>query len=104
MTGQGASQNATLFVMTSQISNAPNIGFTQGGGFDAVTVRNPDQWYGLGYGAVASATPTSAPNSVPNSNGVPTASYSIYNANANLSSGVVSNNNSFNYNSGNLHL
>ena len=48
----------------------------------------------------ASATPTSAPNSVPNSNGVPTASYTINKANANLSSGVISNNKSFNYNSG----
>ena len=33
VTGQGAAQNATLFVMTSAISNAPNIGFTQAGGF-----------------------------------------------------------------------
>ena len=48
VTGQGASQNATLFVMTSEISNAPNIGYTQGGGFDAVTMRNPARWYGLG--------------------------------------------------------
>ena len=100
MKGQGASQNATLFVMRSEISNAPNIGFTQGGGFDAVAVRNPAGWYGLGYGAIASATPTSAPNSVPNSNGVPTASYTINKANANLSSGVISNNKSFNSNSG----
>jgi hypothetical protein len=96
VTGQGASQNATLFVMTSQISNAPHIGFTQGGGFDAVTVRNPAKWYGLASGAVASATPKSAPNSVPNSNGVPTASYSIYNADANLLSGVISSSNSYN--------
>ena len=68
MTGQGASQNATLFVMTSEISNAPSIGFTQAGGFTAVTMRNTDQWYGLGYGAVSSATPTSAPNTVPTAN------------------------------------
>ena len=100
VTGQGASQNATLFVMTSQISNAPNLGFTQGGGFDAVTVRNPAGWYGLGYGSVASTTPGSAANSVPNSNGVPTASYTINSANANLSSGVVANSSAFNYNSG----
>ena len=100
VTGQGASQNATLFVMTSQISNAPNIGFTQGGGFDAVTVHNPDHWYGLGYGAIASGTSTSAPNTVPNSNGVPTASYTINNANANLSSGVISSNTSYNYRPG----
>ncbi len=47
MTGQGASQNATLFVMTSEISNAPNIGFTQAGGFNAVAMHNPAGWYGL---------------------------------------------------------
>ena len=40
VTGQGATQNATLFVMTSAISNAPNIGFTQAGGFTGVTMRN----------------------------------------------------------------
>ena len=40
VTGQGAAQNATLFVMTSAISNAPNIGFTQAGGFTGVTMRN----------------------------------------------------------------
>ena len=100
VTGQGASQNATLFVMTSEISNAPNIGFTQGGGFDAVTYATPPDGMDWVTAAVSSATPTSAPNSVPNSNGVPTASYSIYNEEANLSSGVISNNNSFNYNSG----
>ena len=100
MTGQNTSQNATLFVMTSEIRNAPNLGFTQAGGFTAVTVRNTDQWYGLGYGAVASATPNSAPNTVPNSNGLPTAGYAIYNAEANLASGSVSNSNSFNYGTG----
>ena len=36
VTGKGAAQNATLFVMTSAISNAPNIGFTQAGGFTGV--------------------------------------------------------------------
>ena len=78
VTGQGASQNATLFVMTSQINSSPNIGYNQGGGFVAVTMRNPAQWYGLGYGAASSATPTSAPNSVPNSNGTPNAGYTIF--------------------------
>ena len=32
VTGKGTAQNATLFVMTSQISNAPTAGFTQPGG------------------------------------------------------------------------
>ncbi len=50
--------------MTSQISNAPGIGFTQAGGFQGVTVRNPAAWYGLAGGAVSSATSTSVPNSV----------------------------------------
>ena len=49
VTGQGPAQNATLFVMTSAISNAPNIGFTQAGGFTGVTMRNrPD---GMGWQA-----------------------------------------------------
>ena len=61
VTGQGAAQNATLFVMTSAISNAPNIGFTQAGGFTGVTMRNSRTgWYGLAGGSVSSATPTSA--------------------------------------------
>ena len=46
VTGKGPMQNATLFVMTSAISNAPNIGFTQAGGFTGVTMRNPAGWYG----------------------------------------------------------
>ena len=79
MTGQGASQNATLFVMTSEINNSPNIGFTQAGGFVAVTIRNPAQWYGLALRRASSATPTSAPNTVPNVNGTPNGSYTLYN-------------------------
>ena len=52
VTGKGLMQNATLFVMTSAISNAPNVGFTQAGGFTGVTMRNHDGWYGLAGGSV----------------------------------------------------
>jgi hypothetical protein len=97
VTGQGASQNATLFVMTSQISNSPNIGFAQTGGFEAVTIRNPAQWYGLAYGAVSSATPTSAPNTVPNVNGTPNGSYTLNNYLVNGNTGAVSNSQSYNF-------
>jgi hypothetical protein len=97
VTGQGAAQNATLFVMTSAISNAPNVGFTQAGGFTGVTMRNQAGWYGLAGGAVSSATPTSAPNTVPTMNGVPIASYALNNANTNLLTGTVSNSQSSNF-------
>jgi FecR protein len=97
VTGKGASQNATLFVMTSEITNAPNIGFTQAGGFTATTVRNPAYWYGLASGAISSATPASAPNTLPNTNGTPNGSYTLYNYDTNLSSGVVSVSPSYNY-------
>jgi hypothetical protein len=102
VTGQGSSQSATLFVMTSEIKNSPNIGYTQGGGFTAVTMRNGSagsEWYGLGYGAVSSATPTSAPNTVPNVNGTPNASYTLNNATTNLDSGTVTNSQSDNFGS-----
>jgi hypothetical protein len=97
VTGQGARQNATLFVMTSAISNAPNIGFTQAGGFTGVTMRNPAGWYGLAGGAVSSATPGSAPNSVPTMNGVPVASFSLNNTTTNLDTGSVLNSQSSNF-------
>ena len=97
LTGKGASQNATLFVMTSAISNAPNIGFTQAGGFTGVTMRNQAGWYGFASGAVSSATPNSAPNTVETSNGVPIASFALNNANANLLTGTVSNGRSSNF-------
>jgi hypothetical protein len=97
VTGKGANQNATLFVMTSQISNAPNIGFTQAGGFMGVTVRNPAGWYGTASGAVSSATPNSAPNTVPTMNGVPIASFALNNTTTNLNTGTVSNTQSYNY-------
>jgi hypothetical protein len=97
VTGQGPAQNATLFVMTSAISNAPNIGFTQAGGFTGVTMRNQAGWYGLAGGAVSSATPTSAPNTVPTMNGVPIATYSLNNTNTNLLTGAVSNSQSSNF-------
>jgi hypothetical protein len=98
VTGKGAAQNATLFVMTSAISNAPNIGFTQAGGFMGVTMRNPAGWYGTASGGVSSATPTSAPNTVPTMNGVPIASFALNNTNTNLNTGTVSNTpQSYNY-------
>jgi hypothetical protein len=97
VTGKGAAQNATLFVMTSAISNAPNIGFTQAGGFTGVTVRNPAGWYGLAGGAVSSATPTSSPNTVSTLNGTPIASVTLNNTNTNLLTGAVSNSQSSNF-------
>jgi hypothetical protein len=77
--GQGASQNPTLFVMTSQISTAPKIGFTQAGVFHAGMMHNPAAWHGRTGGAVSSATPTSAPNAVPAVNGTPVASFTLIN-------------------------
>jgi hypothetical protein len=97
LTGQGASQNATLFVMTSAIANAPTIGYTQAGGFTGVTVRNPAGWYGLAGGAVSSATPTSGANTVPTMNGVPIAGFSLNNTTTNLNTGTVANSLSSNY-------
>jgi hypothetical protein len=97
VTGKGANQNATLFVMTSVITNAPNIGFTQGGGFMGVTMRNGAGWYGLANGAVASTTSPPALNSVPTQNGVPIASFTLNNTNTNLNTGTVSNTQSYNY-------
>jgi hypothetical protein len=97
VTGKGAGQNATLFVMTSAITKAPGIGYTQAGGFTGVTMRNSAGWYGLANGAVSSATPTSGPNTVPTLNGVPIASFSLNNTNTNLLTGGVSNSHSYNY-------
>jgi hypothetical protein len=97
VTGKGPMQDATLFVMTSAISNAPNIGFTQAGGFTGVTMRNQAGWYGLAGGVVSSATPTSAPNTVPTMNGVPIASFALNNTNTNLLTGTVSNSQSSNF-------
>jgi hypothetical protein len=97
VTGKGTAQNATLFVMTSEISNAPNIGVTHAGGFTAVTVRNGAGWYGLAGGAVSSATPGSAPNTVPTMNGVPIGSFTLNNTTTNLNTGSVSNSRSSNF-------
>jgi hypothetical protein len=91
VTGKGAAQNATIFVMTSAISNAPNIGFTQAGGFLGSTMNNTHGWYGAASGALSSATPTSRPNTVPTLNGVPIASYTLNNTTTNLNTGAVSN-------------
>jgi hypothetical protein len=96
VTGKGVAQNATLFVMTSQISNAPNIGFTQAGGFTAVTVRNGARQFGLATGAVSSATssatgtPTSPPNTVSTMNGTPIAGFTLNSTKTNLITGAVS--------------
>ena len=95
--GQGPTQNTTLFVMTSELNNAPNIGYTQAGGFNGVTMRNGAHWYGIASGAVSSATPTSPPNSVPNVNGTPNASYNLYNTNTDLVTGAVVNAQSYNF-------
>jgi hypothetical protein len=102
VTGKGTAQNATLFVMTSQISNAPNAGFTQAGGFTGVTVRNVGPvgpWFGLAGGSVSSATatPASAPNTVSTSNGTPIAGFTLNNTNTNLSTGVVTTSSSTNF-------
>ena len=97
VTGKGAAQNATLFVMTSQISNAPNAGFTQAGGFTGVTVRNPAGWFGLASGSVSSAKQGSSPNTVSTVNGTPIAGFTLNNANTNLNTGVVTNSVSSNF-------
>ena len=97
VTGKGAAQNATLFVMTSAISNAPNIGFTQAGGFTGSTMNNSAGWYGLATGALSSATPTTAPNTVPTRNGVPIAGYALNNTTTNLNTGAVANSRSYNF-------
>ena len=83
--------------MTSAISNAPNIGYTQAGGFTGVTMRNAAGWYGLAGGAVSSATPGSAPNTVSTLNGVPIAGFALNNAETNLLTGTVSNSQSSNF-------
>jgi hypothetical protein len=95
--GNGPAQNATLFVMTSAISNAPNIGFTQAGGFMGSTMNNSNEWYGLASGAVSSATQTSSKNTVTTQNGVPIASFTLNNATTNLQTGAVQNTQSYNY-------
>ena len=95
--GKGAAQNATLFVMTSAIANAPKIGFTQAGSFFGATVRNPAGWYGGAGGAVSSATPMSPANTVQTMNGLPIASFSLNNTATNLDTGHVTNSPSSNF-------
>jgi hypothetical protein len=77
--GHGASHDATLFVMTTQISNAPNVGFTHAGVLNAVTMRNPAVWYGRAGGAASKATPTSPANAVPTINETPVAGFALNN-------------------------
>jgi hypothetical protein len=100
--GQGAAQTSTLFVMTSEINKAPNIGLTQAGGVSAVTYQ-PDV-NSVGYHtalSIGSATPTSAANSVPgNSFGEPNGAYAINNTNINLVTGSVANATSTDFPSG----
>ena len=79
VTGQSASQNAAAFVTTSQIPNAPNIGFTQAGVFHAVTMHNAAAWHGAAGGAVPSAMPTSPPHIVSTVNGTPVATFTLNN-------------------------
>ena len=102
VSGQGAGQTSTLFVMTSTITQAPNIGFTEGGGFSVVTYQ-PSRNY-VGYhpsGSVASGTPTSSPNSVPtNAFGEPTGAYTLYDVNSNLNTGQLTNATSTDFPSG----
>ena len=102
LSGQGSAQSSTLFVMTSEIDQAPNIGFTQGGGVSVATYQPSVN--NVGYHtsiSVASATPTSSANSVPtNGFGEPNGAYTLYNVNANLSSGVLTNATSTDFPSG----
>jgi hypothetical protein len=92
VTGQGAAQTSTLFVLTSNITKAPSIGLTQAGGVSVVTYQ--PNLNSVGYHSafeIGSATPTSPTNSVPaNSFGEPNGSYTINNASINLVSGSVS--------------
>ncbi len=97
VTGQGVNQNATLFVMTSEITNAPKHRLHPSRRVPGVTVRNPDGWYGLADGAVSSATPTSPPNTVQTVNGTPVAGFAMNNTNTNLNTGAVSNSQSSNF-------
>jgi hypothetical protein len=56
VSGQGAPHNVTLFVMTSRVSNTPNIGFTQAGAFNAVTMRDIATWQRRTGGGVPTET------------------------------------------------
>jgi FecR protein len=95
--GKGARQNATIFVMTSAIANAPHIGFTQAGGFFAATVHNTEGWYGGAGGAVSSATQASPSNTVQTMNGLPVAGFTLNNTATNLDTGQVTNSQSSNF-------
>ena len=97
VTGQGAAQNATLFVMTSAISNAPNIGFYPGwrvhGSDDAQSgrmVRSGQRRRVVGDAEFGAQQRDDL-------NGVPIASFTLNNTLTNLITGTVSNNQSYNY-------
>jgi hypothetical protein len=97
VTGQGANQSSVIFVMASQISNAPNIGFTEAGQFVASARPGAGQFQTGATGAIGSATANSLPNSVPTDRaGLPVRAYSLNNAAINLDSGQIFNNSSFN--------
>jgi hypothetical protein len=91
VSGQGAAQTSTFGVMTSEITNAPNIGFTEAGGFSAQNTGKPGPgYYYFSGGAVGSATSSSAVNSVPtNPFGKPTGAYSLASYAINLDTGTV---------------
>jgi hypothetical protein len=90
ISGQGAAQTSTFFVMTSEIANAPNIGYTAAGGIEATARLGSNQNASVAYGAVGSATSSSGPNSVPtNANGVPIGPYSLTSNAINLDNGVI---------------
>jgi hypothetical protein len=91
VSGQGAAQTSTFGVMTSEITRAPNIGFTQAGGFSAQNAGSPSPGtYYFSGGAVGSATSGSAVNSVPtNQFGKPTGAYSLASYAINLDTGSV---------------
>jgi hypothetical protein len=99
VTGQGANQSSVIFVMASQISNAPNIGFAEAGQFVASARSGAGQFQTGASGAIGSATANSSPNSVPTDGaGLPIGGYTLNNTAINLNSGQIFNN--FSYNSG----
>ncbi len=57
--GQGAAQTSTLFVMTSELNKAPNIGFAQAGGVSVATYQPAINSVGFHNAlSLGSATPT----------------------------------------------
>jgi hypothetical protein len=97
VTGQGANQSSVIFVMASQTSNAPNIGFAEAGQFVASARTGAGQVQAGATGAIGSATANSPPNSVPtDGTGLPNGAYTLNNTAINLDSGQIFNNASYN--------